>query len=286
MYRVERRSEEPYHELADASERDDGADGADDAMKEQHPLATYLEKAYSIKLAEPDRELIYRSVTVSVRADNDSSVLFTNQVLELHEKKAVMLAAVVLEEYALCATDHPVSVQLRSSETELVGTASTPTKRTWSAVLIPGTQFNIKEKVMFEPPATDIAVAREMFPQISAERCKSAIIEVKNGTFTECWLCVESLDGKPAGAICPLGYVLIKSGAGYSTREGFYHGGSRQYIVLPKKDTNEALVRFQRDSMDARPIVSLNQLYVDVKSDESANKFALSMKMGFFYYET
>lgn len=254
----------------------------DDAAKNDE-FVRFVEDKYAIRLIEDKRDLVYRPIYVCTNADNKKTSLFSHVS---GEPKTVMLAAVVLEEYSLKDTDYPVTVQLSNGETELMGSQTTRTKRTWSAVLLPGHQHSVEDKVLFEPPVTHIAVARELFPDISDEDSKRGITEITTDKSGESWLCVESPDGTAKNAVCPLGFALKHSSSKYELREGPYHGKSMKYIVLTDRDTRDALQRFRRDTKDTRPIVTLTNMYANVKiMDDNSGSFVLGMKLGVYYYD-
>lgn len=255
---------------------------AQDASKNEE-FVRFVEDRYAIRLIEDKRDLVYRPIYVCTSADSKETSLFSHVNGDV---KTVMLAAVVLEEYSLQGTDYPVTVQLFNGDTELLGSQATRTKRTWSAVLLPGHQHSVEDKVLFEPPVTHIAVARELFPDISDEDSKRGITEITTDRSGESWMCVESPDGSAKNCVCPLGFALHRSNTKYELREGAYHGKTMKYIVLSNQDTKNALQRFRRDTKDTRPIVTLTRILANVKSiDESAGSFVLGMKLGVYYYE-
>lgn len=254
----------------------------DDAAKNDE-FVRFVEDKYAIRLIEDKRDLVYRPIYVCTSADSKKTSLFSHVN---GENKTVMLAAVVLEEYSLKNANYPVTVQLYNGDTELQGSQATSSKRTWSAVLLPGHQQSVEDKVLFEPPITHIAVARELFPDISDEDSKRGITEITTDKSAESWLCVESADGTAKTAVCPLGFALKHSSSKYELRDGTYHGSSKKYIVLSGRDTLAALQRFKLDTKDTRPIVTLTRLFINVKGmEDSVDPFVLGMKLGVYYYD-
>lgn len=263
-------------------------------MTSEDPLAAFIEQKYSISLIEDERKVVYRPTCVVVSAQEPVSALFSAAVFDANEERNVMLAVVVLEEYSLCGTDYPVSVQLfhsGSTARELPGTQCTLNKRTWSAVLLPGHQFDVEDKVMFEPPVTHMKLARQLFPNISDAESERGVIKIQSSSMSNWWLCTEETDR--GRIICPLGYVLAKSSSQWETQQGAYHAAEhpdkaqRAFIVLPERDAKDQLAKFRVDTQDPRPPVNLTALKVEARAlSESAGPFVLSMRIGVFFYNT
>lgn len=249
----------------------------------QDPLVAFIEEKYSISLIEDDRKLIYRPICVAASASVPITAVFSPAVFDHNEDRNVMLAAVVLEEYSLCGTDYPVTVQLYSGSKELLGTQCTLNKRTWSAVLLPGHQFDVDDKVMFEPPITHMKLARQLFPNISDSEASRGIIKIQANGSSDWWLCTE--ENEKGEIISPLGYVLSNSSKHWETKQGSYHEGVRKYIVLAERDAVDQLTKFKTDTQDPRPLVSLPSLKLEVRPlHENAGQFVLSMRMGVLFY--
>ncbi len=258
-------------------------------------LADFLHDTYDITIVEVDDKTLWHRPIYTVVTPGEQSkpgettknALFSDVNFEQHENRNTLLAAIVLEEYSLQGTNYPVTVQLFNGDKELRGMQPTRNKNTWSAVLIPGTQHAVRDKIMFEPPVTHIAVARELFPGISEVESERGVLEIKDGKTSERRLCVDSTDGSPSGAICPLGYMLKHSMIKYETIQApDRNNKTRNYIVLSEKDYHDALARFRRDTEDARPHAMLTNLGVEVKGmDEKIGSFVLSMRLGIFFYD-
>lgn len=251
-------------------------------------MAQHVEDKYAISLIDDPRDLRYRSIYACATSTDAQITPFHAHVMEAHEKRSIMLVAIVLEEYSLQGTDYPVTIQLMNGENELLGTACTRNKRTWSAVLLPGHQFRVEDKVLFEPPITHITRARQLFPDISDAESQRGIIKIESQGQKFWWLCTESINSEPDGALCPLGYAVAKSYDSDDFIKGRHHDHvERNYVVMMEREAMDTLIRFRNDAMDARPIVQLTSLHIHARSmHESGGPFVLGMKLGFFYYDS
>jgi hypothetical protein len=279
---------------SDEEEYEDASDtGSIDAVNSQ--LEQYLKKKYGIEVIPDKRPLSYRPVYACVDTLDEKGVhLFAATSMGSEEgngNRTVMIAAIVLEEYSLQGTSYPVTVQLKSAETPLLGTECTRTFSKWSAVLIPGMQHSICNKVMFEPPSRDIKLARKFYPDCTVDFARKEVQETKTNGVLSVKLSVYSEDDTPAKAECPLGYTLYKSGKLYPKSTLTENGKTRTYLILSQNEYERAFEQFCQDSMDARPKVPLSSIRAHVQLLDSGSlhrsapsSFVLSMKIGIFCY--
>lgn len=283
-------------EEEEADEEDGYTDEEEDAevpnVQDDSYIVQHL-KEYGITLIPDSRELVYRPVytCIDTAADVVNGVdLFAAS--GTNNRSSVMIAVIILEEYSLQGTLYPVTVQLKTSVPDaLPGTTSTRANSTWSAVLIPGTQHVVKDKVMFEPPARDMKMAREHFPDYKYERVMKDVIQMTHNGESEARLCIDTTDGKPSGAICALGYSLHHSGKIYPTITTKENGVERTYLRLRADEAETAARQFCMDARDARPTMPLNSIRVcasileaSSRSAASSSSFVLSMKLGIWCY--
>lgn len=255
---------------------------------ESKPLTETLVSKYGAAVVDDKRDVNYQQVYMHL-----SSKMPVLEVFPAKDTYAgtVLLAAVVLEEYSLVGTEYPVALQVYNGTVELPGHAMNRAKEDWAAVLCPGTQHTVEDKVLFEPVVTEMGVARSIYPNAEPSLAERGIVKVQRGSETFWWLCVDA-DSNSGEAICPLGYVLAMSrnyGEAYNCplRLGTHHEGGiqRRYYALPEDVAMNARNNFLRDAKDARPVVQLKSLKIAAhRTDEQASPFVASFRLGVYFY--
>lgn len=285
------------HEEEDEEEEEESDTGSIGAGNSR--LARFLRENYDIEIIPDARQLTYRPVYICIDTSDDRGVnLFASKSISMRDQinnsATVMIAAIVLEEYSLQGTLYPVTIQLKSDSGSdlLPGTACTRAHSTWSAVLVPGHQHTIHDKVMFEPPVRDMKLARRFYPDIKLSSVKKGVSEITTNGKVYARLSIYSSDDTPEKAECPLGYTLNASGKIYEKLQTTENGVTRTYLQLSAHELKAAEDQFYMDAQDARPTLPLTSIKACAKILESGSEaikstsasFVLSMKMGIFCY--